>query len=84
LGRMLDAFIVDKSHPNGDELHVITTSGYIMIFNEKSERFITVLHARPMQLKRYYMSLHEQIPDTILVLCDQNLSLNQELNLNNK
>jgi len=81
---MIDAFIVDKQHPNGDEVHVITDTGFILIFNERSERFITVLHARPMQLKRYYMSLNEFVPAHVLRLCEQNYWLNQNLGLNNK
>lgn len=84
MGEVFDAFIVDKDHPNGDEVHVITTNGFILIFNERTERFITILHARPGQLRRYYLNLEEEVPYEIEEMGDLNQELNEELNLNYK
>ena len=84
IGEVYDTFIVDKDHPNGDEVHVITDTGFILIFNYRTKKFITVLHARPMQLKRYYLNLCEEIPFEVEEMCDLNYELNEELDLNNR
>jgi predicted RNA-binding protein associated with RNAse of E/G family len=84
IGEVFDTFIVDKDHPNGDEVHVITDTGFILIFNHRTKRFITVLHARPAQLKRYYLDLGEGVPSKIISIAGNNQKLNDELDLNNK
>jgi hypothetical protein len=84
LGNVYDSFVVDKNHPNGDEVHVLTDTGFILIFNERTKKFITLLHARPMQLKRYYINLGEEIPLVITNICESNNKLNKELQLNKK
>ena len=84
IGEVYDTFIVDKDHPNGDEVHVITDTGFILIFNHRTKKFITVLHARPGQLKRYYLNLGEEIPSEIEDMCELNHELNEELGLNNR
>lgn len=53
-GIVVDAFEVDKGHPNGNEIHVLCNNRLVYIFNKRTERFITILYARPRQLKRYY------------------------------
>lgn len=52
-------FLIDKNHIEGKELHCITHSGIIFILNEYKYNnnipcFITVLLARPNQIKRLY------------------------------
>ena len=84
VGSVYDSFIVDKNHENGDEVHVITSTGFIMVFNLKSKKFITVLHARPMQLKRYYINMGETVPPFVSNMCELNNELNLKLDLNNK
>jgi hypothetical protein len=84
VGSVYDSFIVDKNHDNGDEVHVITSTGFIMVFNLNTKRFITVLHARPMQLKRYYINMGETVPAFVSNMCKLNNELNIKLNLNNK
>lgn len=80
----VDSFQVDKSHPNGDEIHAINENGLIYVYNEKSKNLITILHARPAQLKRYYDSLSLIIPDNIADMMILNSIRNKEFNLNNK
>ena len=46
--------IIDKNHRNGKEVHVITDTGLVYIFNQRTGKRITVLIARPGQLKRYW------------------------------
>lgn len=82
LGDVYDSFKVDKGHINGGEIHVITTNGYILIFNSITYRFVTILHARPMQLKRYYLGMNEEIPETINRIGELNSELNRTMNLN--
>ena len=84
VGEVYDTFIVDKDHPNGDEIHVLTDTGFILIFNYNTKRFITVLHARPGQLKRYYLNLGEDIPKKVLDITKSNKEWNDMLDLNNK
>lgn len=67
----LDAFEVDKNHPHGTEAHIIDARGYIHIYNTRTKRHITVLSARPAQIKRYYKDLRirysEQIAQAIRI-----------------
>lgn len=45
---------VDKGHPNGPELHTVTTTGIIIIRNKRTNKMITKLIARPSQISRYF------------------------------
>lgn len=47
-------FVVDKGHENGLEYHYLLTNGQIVITNYKTNKYITVLNARPAQLMRYF------------------------------
>lgn len=52
-------FLVDKGHKDGMEIHIVTTNGIIYILNNVKffmgmPSFITVLIARPNQVKRLY------------------------------
>lgn len=46
-------FIVDKGHPNGSEAHFIFDDAAIEIRNLETKKLITILFARPGQIKRY-------------------------------
>lgn len=64
-------FWVDKNHPDGPELHCVTHKGIIFIINERKyyndeNSFITVLLARPNQVKRLYESCSLSVPEHIL------------------
>lgn len=54
--KVIDTFLIDKGHINGPEIHSITNTGLIIIFNEASGKLITILAARPGQIRRYYVS----------------------------
>lgn len=47
-------FKVDRGHKNGPELHVITNTGLIKIYNFRTHKLVTVLIARPNQIRRLY------------------------------
>lgn len=52
--KVIAAFVVDKGHKRGEEIHFITDKGGIYIFNRYTHKFITVLIARPDQVLRYF------------------------------
>lgn len=71
---IIDAFIVDRGHKDGDELHFITDKGIIYIFNREKyireqQAFITALIARPQQVKRYYEMCDMDYPQDVVMLC---------------
>ena len=53
LGTEIKTVRVDKGHPNGAELHTITSNGIVIIRNERTHKMVTKLIARPNQIKRY-------------------------------
>ena len=53
-GEVIATFRVDRNHKNGMELHMITSNGIIIIKNERTNKVITKLIARPNQIKRYF------------------------------
>jgi len=58
IGAYLDGFEVDKGHENGTEAHIIEENGFILIFNTRTKKLITVKSGRPAQLRRYYQQLN--------------------------
>lgn len=67
------AFIINKSHKNGLELHVICEDATVLIYNLNSKRLITILNARVGQLKRYGITKKE-------ILREANLNTINNLN----
>lgn len=53
-GEPVASFIVDRGHENGPEIHEITTTGIINIYNQRTKKLVTKLIARPGQIKRYF------------------------------
>ncbi len=45
---------IDRGHRNGPELHEVTDTGIVNIYNKRTGKLITKLIARPGQLKRYF------------------------------
>lgn len=81
VGKPVDAFIVDKNHPGGYEIHVITDNAIILIYNNMTRRLITRLIARPAQIERYYKALNKECPEDICLIAKEHL--NQGLNNDN-
>lgn len=54
IGKILDRFAWNKGHKNGAEIHTITTTGLIIVQNKRTNNLVTVLIARPQQIRRYY------------------------------
>lgn len=82
--KFIQCFVVNTNHPNGDEIHCINENGLIYIYNYESKRFITVLHPRPSQLKRYYRLLKIEVPKNIKRLARECHKRNEKMNYNNK
>ena len=80
--KMLYCFRVDNNHPNGDEIHCINEYGLIYIYNYTTKRFITILHPRPRQLKRYFRGLDMKLPNDIKTIIDKcyKRNINSKLN----
>lgn len=66
------AFIVDKHHENGLEIHVVYSDATIKIFNYRTKRLITVLYGRVPQVIRYYVGVDLSVPYDILCKAQEN------------
>ena len=53
-GEVIAKFVVDKGHRNGPEIHEVSDTGIVTIFNKRTHKLITKLIARPAQILRYY------------------------------
>lgn len=62
-------FLVDKGHPNGAELHIVTDKGIIFILNNRTGKLITLLIARPNQVRRLYNACGQEPKKSILSRC---------------
>ena len=60
-GKELFRVNVDRGHPNGPEIHVITDNAIIIVYNQWSGRLVTKLIARPSQLLRYRRSVPAEV-----------------------
>ena len=60
IGEAVATFRIDRGHINGPELHTITTTGIIIIRNERTNKMITKLIARPKQIERYFDNIKQK------------------------
>ena len=61
IGKPLFQKEVNTGHPNGPELHTITSNGIIVIHNAITGRLVTMLIARPKQLEKYGFAIPEYV-----------------------
>ena len=80
--KMLYCFRVDNNHCNGDEIHCINEYGLIYIYNYHTKKYITILHPRPKQLKRYFQQLNIKLPKDVRKLIDNCYKRNEKYKLN--
>lgn len=64
MGQVIREVVVDRGHRNGPEVHKVTTTGLVVIYNQRTGIMVTVLIARPNQIKRYFPE--EKAPEKIL------------------
>lgn len=74
-GHALRQCLVDTGHHAGYEVHVLTSTGIVLVFNVKSGKLVTVLVARPGQLARYYEPFGEEVPKELLKRAYENTCL---------
>lgn len=65
IGKTLDRFVWDKGHKNGAEIHTITTTGLIIVQNKRTNNLVTVLIARPQQIRRYYEYYNKPVNNAV-------------------
>lgn len=53
-GHIIKVAVIDHGHRNGPEIHKVSDTGIISIYNLNSGKLITRLIARPGQLQRYF------------------------------
>ena len=53
-GNTILSVVWDRGHQNGPEIHMISDTGIISIYNQRSGKLITKLIARPAQIQRYF------------------------------
>lgn len=68
LGTEIKVFKVDRGHPNGPELHTVTSTALILIFNARTKKLVTILIARPQQIRRLYENSGLAAPQELLDL----------------
>ena len=54
MGQVIKEVVVDRGHRNGPEIHKVTTTGLVVIYNQRTGIMVTILIARPNQIKRYF------------------------------
>jgi hypothetical protein len=54
IGYTVKTVELDRGHWNGPEIHEISSTGIITVYNKRSGKMVTQLIARPGQIRRYY------------------------------
>lgn len=67
-GNIIDSFIIDRGHSGGAEVHSVTDTAIIIIHNQRTNKLITELIARPEQLRKLYRIENREVPKKILSL----------------
>ena len=70
-GETVRSFTYDRGHPNGPEIHTVTSTGIIIVRNQRTNKLITLLIARPHQITRLYNLSGESAPATLLNIAYQ-------------
>lgn len=65
IGSVIKTVKWNKGHENGAEIHKITNTGIVIIYNANSGKMITKLVARPGQIRRYYKE-NENVPKEVI------------------
>ena len=67
MGTVIKEVVVDRGHRNGPEVHKITNTALILIYNQRTGILVTKLIARPAQILRYYRK-NEPKPTKVIKL----------------
>lgn len=66
-GKIIKTVEIDRGHRNGAEIHELSDTGIINIYNKRTHKLITKLIASPGQVRRCYQE-SEIIPQFLLNL----------------
>lgn len=72
-GTIIKVMTVDRGHPKGAEIHELSNTGIITVWNFSHTKVITKLIARPGQVKRYYKDTEP--PTELMMLAKEHLKL---------
>ena len=73
-GKIVKSVEIDRGHKNGPEIHEISSTGIVTIYNKFSHKMITKLIARPGQIMRYYKN--EKAPAELIKLAREHQQMN--------
>ena len=73
-GSEIKRVVLDKGHRNGAEIHVISSTGIVTIYNQRTKKLITKLIARPGQIRKYWKD--EEAPAELLQIARQHQKMN--------
>ena len=71
-GRDIFSAEVDRGHKNGTEIHVVTDTAIIKIYNARTRKHVTDLIARPNQIRRVYDAKGQHAPKWLLDVAYEN------------
>ena len=71
-GRDIFSAEIDRGHKNGTEIHVVTDTAIIKIYNTRTRKHVTDLIARPNQIRRVYNSKGQKAPRWLLDIAYEN------------
>ena len=63
---------LDRGHKNGSEIHVVTDTAIIKIYNARTKKHVTDLIARPGQIRRVYNAKGQDAPRWLLEIAFEN------------
>lgn len=66
-GKVVKSVVIDRGHKKGAEIHQLSDTGIITIYNQFTHKLITKLIANPHQVRRYYTE-NETPPKNIVKL----------------
>lgn len=75
LGHVVNDFVINRGHKDGPEIHILTSTGIIIVENYYTKKVITKLIARPQQIQRYYKNIGEKAPVWLLMIAKQHNAL---------
>ena len=73
-GSEVKRVVLDKGHKNGAEIHVISSTGIVTIYNQRTKKLITKLIARPGQIRRYWEN--ETAPTELVQIAREHQKMN--------
>jgi hypothetical protein len=74
VGNVIKEVVIDRGHRNGPEIHKITDTALILVYNQRTGILVTKLIARPGQILRYY-SDDESKPTKVVKLARKHIEM---------